>query len=76
MEAVGRSERQLVVAEVFESVFAGTPFRDGLALVAAMVTVDQAGAVLVLYGIGEVAEEVAQMRDGLVGEDDNHGIAA
>ena len=68
MEAVGRSERQLVVVEVFEMVFAGTPFGDGLALVGAMVMVDQAGAVSVLYGVGEVAEAVAQLRDGFVGE--------
>ena len=43
IEAVGRSERQVVVVEVFEMVFAGTPFGDGLVLVAAMVMVEQAG---------------------------------
>ena len=42
MEAVGRSERRLVVVEVFGIVFAGTPFGGGVALVATMVIVDQA----------------------------------
>ena len=58
----------MVVVEVFEIGFAGTSFGVGLALVPAMVLVDQAGAVMVLDGIGEVAEEVAQIRDGLVAE--------
>ena len=58
----------MVVVEVFEIAFAGTSFGVGLALVPAMVIVDQAGSITVLDGIGEVAEEVAQMRDGLVGK--------
>ena len=65
---VRRSERQLAVVEVFEIVFAVTSFGVGLARVPAAVIVDRAGAVTVLYGVGEVAEEVAQMRDGFDGE--------
>ena len=68
IEAVGRSEWHLVVVEVFETVFAGMPLGDGLAPVGAIVIVDQAGAVSVRYGVGELAEAVAQLRDGSDGE--------
>ena len=61
MEA-GRSERRLVVVEVFGVVFAGTPFGGGLALVAAMVMVDQAGAVTVLHGVGEAVPRPVRVR--------------